>query len=105
MTNLDTVHNTSSNQVPVAGDRSGLRAALRGRLTKALDTAQDLRVNAEWLSIEAEDLWADLKETAGSDVLDSAMWLHSATMNIESEFDVLIDRLFDAIEKLPTNTD
>jgi hypothetical protein len=105
MTNLETVHNISSNQVPVAGDRSGLRAAFRRRLTKALDAAQDLRVNAEWLALETEDLWADLKEITGSDVVDSATWLYTATSNIEGEFDVLIGRLFDAIDTLNTNTD
>jgi hypothetical protein len=105
MTNLETVHNTSSNQVPAADGRSHLAQALRGRLTKALDTAQKLHGDAEWLAIETEDLWADLKKIADSDVVDSATWLHNATANAQDEFSVLIDRLFDAIESLNTDTD
>src|SRR5262245_6123808 len=104
MTNLKSVHIKSSGQVPVAGDRSGLRAAFRGRLTKALDTAQKLRVDAEYLRIETEDLCADLKKIAGSDVVDSATWLQGATMHVLDEFSGLLDGLFDAVETLNTDT-
>jgi hypothetical protein len=98
-----TIDSTAPKQVPVAGDRSGLRQAVRNRLTKALDTAQKLRGDAEWLSIETEDLWANLKKIAGSDVVDSVTWLHNATESAQDEFDELIDRLFDAIDSLNTD--
>lgn len=105
MTNLESVHNTSSHPTPVADDQSGPRQALRGRLAQALDTAQKLYVDAQWLSIETDELWVDLKKIAGADVVDSVTWLNNAAMNIEDEFGVLIDRLFGAIDNLNTNTD
>jgi hypothetical protein len=105
MTQLESVHNSSSGQAPVADDGSGLRQSFRRRLTQAFDTAEKLREDAEWLRIDTENLRVDLTKIADPDVVDSVTWLHNATMNVEGEFDVLIERLLGFVEALNTNTD
>lgn len=94
MTNL-VVHSNCSDQVPVPG--------VKARLAQALDTAQELRNNAEWLQIEADELFFELKTIARGPVapdiaaaVDAAAWTETAAGNIFDELSTLIDRLYDA---------
>ena len=78
------------------------------RLREIMDTAQRLRVDAEWLQIDADGLLADLREIVKDPAahnnaalvaaLDSATWLYSAAENVQAEFSSLIDHLYTATE-------
>ena len=90
-------------------------ASFEDRLGDILDTAQRLRVDAEWLAIDADGLLFDLKEIVGDPTvrdnaalaaaLDAATWLYSAAENVEAEFSTLIDHLYGTAESVNTDTD
>lgn len=96
MTNL-AIHSNTFDQTPVAG--------VKERLAQALETAQQLNVNAEWLQIEAADLFFELKDVAQAPAapdiaaaLDAVAWVDSAAANIFDELSTLIAHLFDVVE-------
>ena len=99
MTHAD-VHNIASNAIPAAG--------VKERLAQALDAAQRLHVDAEWLAIETDSLFADLRSISNDPAasgnaaidaaLDAASWVSSAASNAQAELSTLIDHLYDAIE-------
>jgi hypothetical protein len=96
MTNLH-VHSNSSGQTPVAGAKD--------RLAHALETAQQLHVNAEWLQVEAADLFTELKNIHRrpaapnmSAAIDAVAWVDSAAANIQDELSTLVSCLEDALE-------
>ena len=104
MTDLAIVNTPSTVKMPEAPSVT----SCGGRLQAIMETAQRLRIDAEWLEIDANELLFDLKDVVADSAmhdnaalaaaLDSATWLHSAAENIESEFSALIDHLFAATE-------
>jgi hypothetical protein len=82
--------------------------SLADRLREIMDTAQKLRVDAEWLQIDTDELLSDLQgivedpaahnNAALVAALDAATWLYSAAENVQAEFSSLIDHLYTATE-------
>ena len=77
---------------------------IKDRLAEILETAQQLHVDAEWLQIEAAELFSALKsihqEPGAPDIssaIDAAAWLDHAATNVQDEFSVLIDHVHEAV--------
>jgi hypothetical protein len=81
---------------------------IKDRLSAILDKASHQHVEAQYLAMEAAELFSDLKEIAEEagdnfkaivdNALDSASWLDRACENVQGEFDTLIDCLNEAVE-------
>jgi len=105
--NLHIPSSTHLQSVPAPAASVGLK----DRLAQALDVANKLLVDVEYLAAETEDLFSTLTEIANDAVvaapdianitavaLDDACWLARATENVQSAFDSLTSALLEVNE-------
>jgi hypothetical protein len=100
MTNLDTVHNTSSDQAPVAdvGDRL---VQMHETVSNLQTDAASLRFGIFALLSELEEIIGDpaIRDSAAFDAaIDAATWVSHALENVDDEFETLVAHLSDASE-------